>query len=276
VLLDQRDHGMMLHVARECRHPDALCLCALFPVGATVTMERVRDVMREQGEDPRAMFFASCLGDRQTLDLLRRSAELGYAPAQAVLSQRTSGEEAFLWAQRAAAQGDRHGICELGHCFALGWGCAEDSVRAVQLYREAAELAQISYGKMAFGELHWQRFLWLGRAAAKGEDQNSYCVAVRNLLGRLEKGQLCQILHTVAPVIKNHFDAAQRTAFGDRISEERLKLLQKVIVLHEVMLFRAKLAIDCWSVVGRRCGVVKDIRVVISKMAWAEPWRWAK
>jgi hypothetical protein len=41
------------------------------------------------------------------------------------------------------------------------------------------------------------------------------------------------------------------------------------------MLDHAKEAIGCWSMAGRRRGVVKDIRVMIAKMAW-EPWLWSK
>jgi hypothetical protein len=42
------------------------------------------------------------------------------------------------------------------------------------------------------------------------------------------------------------------------------------------MLGRAREAIKCWSMAGRRVGVVKDMRVMISKMAWEEAWRWGQ
>jgi hypothetical protein len=47
-----------LQMARECRHPDAQWLAALFPAGTAVTMQRLYAVMLEQGEDARAL----CLG----------------------------------------------------------------------------------------------------------------------------------------------------------------------------------------------------------------------
>jgi hypothetical protein len=47
-----------------------------------------------------------------------------------------------------------------------------------------------------------------------------------------------------------------------------------VLELHEAMLRRAREAIDCWSVAARRCGVAKDMRLVIARLAWQEVWRW--
>jgi hypothetical protein len=52
--------------------------------------------------------------------------------------------------------------------------------------------------------------------------------------------------------------------------------LQRVLVLHARMLRRARKAIACWSVVGRRFGVAKDIRVLIGKSAWDEVWLWGE
>jgi hypothetical protein len=50
--------------------------------------------------------------------------------------------------------------------------------------------------------------------------------------------------------------------------------LERVIELHAAMLGRARRAMVCWSMAGRRLGVVKDVRVMIAKMLWEEAWRW--
>jgi hypothetical protein len=73
-----------LQMARECRHPDAQWLAALFPAAVAVTQQRMVEVMLEQGEDPRAMWLAGRLSLRENLrGLVVRSAQMGYAPAQA-------------------------------------------------------------------------------------------------------------------------------------------------------------------------------------------------
>jgi hypothetical protein len=78
----------------------------------------------------------------------------------------------------------------------------------------------------------------------------------------------------VAPVLRANFDLAKRTVFGKITSESSLKMFQRVLALQDAMLGRARDAIRCWSVVGCRHGVVKDIRVMIAKMAWEDAWRW--
>jgi hypothetical protein len=56
----------------------------------------------------------------------------------------------------------------------------------------------------------------------------------------------------------------------------KMKGIRRILVLHDEMLGRARRAIDCWSMAARRCGVVKDMRVIIAKMAWEEAWRWGE
>jgi hypothetical protein len=48
-----------VEMARECRHPEAQWVASLFPVDEAVTVPRFQEVMREQGEDARAMHLES-------------------------------------------------------------------------------------------------------------------------------------------------------------------------------------------------------------------------
>jgi hypothetical protein len=83
-------------------------------------------------------------------------------------------------------------------------------------------------------------------------------------------------LHIVAPVIRANLNIAKQKVFGYLIAASEVELLQQVIELHDAMIGRARRAIDCWSMAGRRCGVVKDMRLMISKMAWEEAWQWGE
>jgi hypothetical protein len=64
--------------------------------------------------------------------------------------------------------------------------------------------------------------------------------------------------------------------FTHSVSEVKMLIVERLLELHKAMLARARRAIDCWSMAGRRCGVVKDMRVVIAKMAWEEAWQWGE
>jgi hypothetical protein len=277
-----------LQVARECRHPDAQWLAALFPRGADAEPLRMREVMLTQGEDPRALFIAWLLRSPTKtvgthLALLTQAAKMGYAPAQAMLSAKGRGDQIFLWAEQAAVQGDRNGLYQFGHCFLEGFGHGKDLAHATKLFREAAELehaqAQWKYGEVGFGKLDWERYHWWARAASKGESVYAFCCAAIDLLPWFEngeKGRILYIMASMASLIAKYLVVRRDKLFSLAESREKLEKYQRLIQLNKVVLDRARLAIACWSVVGRRCGVAKDMRVMVAKMAWEEPWRWGE
>jgi hypothetical protein len=284
-LPDGADVERGLQMARECQHPDAKWLAALCPSsGAAVTPERLEELMMQQGEDARALFIAWQLGPRFSSPYLERAAEMGYAPAQGMMAAGTADEDQFGWAQRAYDGSDRRGTSLLAFCHLKGIGCVEDKEKAIALYKKAAEWgfapAQHMYGKVAYGKHEWLRYYWRGLGATQGSNAcQTFCKAVVRLLPWFERGELGRILHTVAPVIRTGM-AIQGvtltfvTVYGRTIRYDQVVQLERVVALHVAMLGRVKQAIDCWSAAGRRCGVVRDIRVKISRMAWDEVWLW--
>jgi hypothetical protein len=278
--LGKMDVARGLELARECQHPDARWLASLFPAGEAVTRQGMVQVMRQHCDDPRAMYLLFMLNKSGGNAFLERAASLGYAPAQAQLSCETRKEMRYRWAERASNQGDRYGTFRLAFCFRHGLGCEEDKSKAIELFKEAAELdcpyAQEAFGLLAFSELDWERFLWLGRAALRQVNVRAFCEAAVRLLPLFEKGDCGRILHTVAPVLEQLVDFTHGFVLGDTTADDGdIAALKAVVQLHEAMLNRARLAIACWCVAARRLGLVKDIRVVIAKMAWQEPWRWS-
>jgi hypothetical protein len=49
--------GEMIWEARECRHPDAQWLVALFPPETNLEKGRMAEVLAEHPDDPRALFL---------------------------------------------------------------------------------------------------------------------------------------------------------------------------------------------------------------------------
>jgi hypothetical protein len=109
-------------------------------------------------------------------------------------------------------------------------------------------------------------------AATQG-NCSEFFVAVLELLPTFEKGENCRVLRTAGPLIHQSL-VAPATMFYPSMTPSDILQLQRVVELHDAMLGKAKHAIACWSVVGRRLGVVKDTRVMIAKMVWDEAWRW--
>jgi hypothetical protein len=242
-----------LQMARECRHPDAQWLASLFPAhGDVPTQHDMTVVMLQQGPDPRDMHLAAKLRNLDSVALLRHAAARGYAPSQA--------------------------LYRLSFCFREGRGCVKNLGRAVKLLRESALLefppARVHYGS-TFGELDWERYLWHGKAAKHGYNY-PFRMALLRLLPLFEKRENGRVLFTVGPLIKANLSVAKCRVFGERFEVDWMEKFQRVTALYGTMIGRARAAIACWSSVGRRCGVVKDIRVVIAKMAWGEVWRWGE
>jgi TPR repeat protein len=270
----EEDVGEALQKARECSHPDAQWLSALFPAHAHLSPWGRGNVMRQQGDDPRALHLLWAWSGGRTTDLLTRVAVMGYAPAQAQLSM--DGEDSFPWARRSAAKGFRGGLYALGFCYDTGRGCAKDMVKAAELYRQAAALgspqALFRYGD-TFDEHDYRRYeCWL---------RSKKCAhflrdGIIELLPLFEEGRLGRVLHTAASAFKAHLDFAAHRLYEEELTEKQEGNLRRVMELHEALLERARRALLCWGLAGMRLGVVTDVRVLITRMAWDEAWRWGE
>jgi hypothetical protein len=165
-----------LELASTCQHPDARWLTEACAGKDVNTFEDANRIFSALGQnDARALCFAwLCSDDEEREDFasLRRSAELGFAFAQARMCCWTEGHEMFEFAQLAAAQGERDGFAMLGFCLRDGIGCKKDFDKAKENFLLACELglvlAMVALGNL-LGESDPQRWRWLGRAAALGE-----------------------------------------------------------------------------------------------------------
>jgi hypothetical protein len=278
-----RDVANGLQLAGECQHVDAQWLCSLFPdVGDTVTEEQVLNVMEGLGEDPRALFIRSCVG-RVDDFMVRRAAELGYPPAQAALARWCGATaERFVWAHKAAAQGDRNGLYWLGYCCLHGEGCERDNSRAIAYWKEAAELgdgdSQFLFGRKPFAVSDWHRYHWWGKSAARGLHVAiiGLCEAAVLQLKVFEEGRASgRVVFELGAALKGNVNATSATVFDERVEVEELKAVQRCIELHDEWTAAAKVAIECWIAVGMRHGVVKDVIRLIAWMLWTERAAWS-
>jgi hypothetical protein len=200
------------------------------------------------------------------------------------MSRCSSGRESFEWAQKASAQGERNGLYQMAIHLYHGRYCDMDEAKGMELMKEAAEaqhaMAMFQYGEWAFDVVDWERYDWWSRSAARGCTVMLALVlsrAATKLLPRFEAGELGRVLHGIGSLIRlGRLDARRRKLFGGPMSAEEVAVLQRVLELHKAMLARARRAIDCWSMAGRRLGVVKDMRVMIAKIVWEEAWQWGE
>jgi hypothetical protein len=271
-----------MRMVRDCRHPDAQWLASLFPPDVAVTREDVEAMMLQQRDDPRAMYLLCRLRPNadESDELSARAASMGYAPAQVWMSYVVrDDQEALRLAQLAAAQGDRLGLFHMGYRLLRGECCDMDKAKGKEFVRQAAELdlpaAMYFYGN-EFSEYGWERYYWRWRAASRGYSSHAFCDAVLRFLPRFDAGECGRILAIAASLISGNLDVEGGQMFWLPLQPVQIEKLLRVVELHRQMLQRARRAIACWSVVGLRYGVVKDVRVMVAKMAWEEAWQWGE
>ncbi len=277
-----------LKMARSCQHDDAKWLVSLFPEGARVTWEEAKNVFARIKE-PRALYVHSVL--TQDHEEVRKAAEFGYAPAQADMGFLAKCEkDRFAWAERAAAQGDPHGLVIFGKHLKRGVGCAKDLDNACAAFKQAAEMgdwyANWLLGKYGFRESEWRRYFWWGRAAACVY----YCPkAIVKLaeaailqIDQCEHGGLGRILFEIGAACNELVILRTSSRLGvdwsrsDCTEEAALFALEHAAALYAEWCLCAKQGIACWMWIGRHLGAVKDVRILIGNMLWADKAAWSE
>jgi hypothetical protein len=124
----------------------------------------------------------------------------------------------------------------------------------------------------------WQLDRWLSKGAARGRApavMELQVTALQQVQLFQEEGWSRRVLFWLGAAFKGHLNAALGRLFDQRIEESMLRLAQRCIELYDLCLSHANAAIECWTGVGLRLGVVKDIRLMIAQLAGGEPWAWS-
>ncbi len=160
-----------LRLARECEHEDARFLLSLFPGATPLTREEVARVFLSQSE-PRCQCGATQFEEQPNRELLKRSAEGGYAWGQFWYAHLCcEWFEQPQWMEKAIAQGERDAMLIMARMLWNGVRFGFDKPRAKALWYEAASLglamSQYEFAKSFRGADSPGRFVWLRRCTAQ-------------------------------------------------------------------------------------------------------------
>jgi TPR repeat protein len=281
--LRRKDLREGLRLARACRHEDAVWLCSLFDREEPRDAEAAKAVFAAQGEERRALCFAGLVGEGDR-GLVRRAAEAGYALAQALASGWDDREEAAVWAQRSASQREPLGVLKLANwCWQGSASCPKDHDKAKALFREAAELGAVSgmynHAKRGLSEADPERYVWLGRAAARGHQAAAMEVtlAAEKQLGVFRVLQSGRVVLAIGEALWERVNAGAKTVFELACDEQYLECAAKVLHLSTSWRRLAEEAIRCWLLIGRRQrGTNRDVRMLIAKLLWRDRGAWSE
>lgn len=277
------DFEQALKLAASFEHPSCQWLAKLFAGKVLCDGKDVQDVFLGEENDARALGFAAVIegawarNESWTPDegLLWKSADLGFAFSQAQMVPILDYEQkSFDFAYKAALQGERDGFFELGFCFRYACGVGENYFESNQNYLRAAELghitAAIELGKY-LDKNDPQKWIWWGRAARAGGRNTSYFLyGFPKVVEAFKSGSACpSALFAIGQALHGNVNAEQKKIFSaHRNFDLRIGPAIFAIDFYKAQLRLARSAVDMWTRVGIRHKVVKDIRIVISKLIW--------
>jgi hypothetical protein len=273
--------SLALELAASCSHPDARWLAECCAGKDVKTKRQARDVFLALGEsDARALCFRWFLDDDippTDLTLVRRSAEMSYAFAQAeVAAQSASAEECFRLATLAANQNERDGFFQLGWVYKTGDGCEANLDLAKRWFLRACELDDVwamhRLGNMlrASDPERW-RLLGMACVRALHQDDNpashDFLDSFPLLLVHGVRKENAAAVFAIGRVLKGHVDPKTESVFK-RYGREAFDPANRAIAFYNAQLQACRRAVDAWTLVGIELKVVKDIRILIGKLIW--------
>ena len=250
----KQDVKEALQLAASCDHPDAQWLTEIFAGKNVQTKHEAHAVFLEQGEnDARSLCFSEMIfSPPDNVSRLRRSAQLGYAFAQACMACITRGEERFLFASQAALQGERDGFNILGG--------KENSLVAAKLNSVWAMGVYGSY----LDDLDPQRWYWWGLAASRGDNGN--------FMANFSKQVDPPVVFMIGRALKGNIDMEKREIFGiNACFDSRIGPAERAVEFFIDQCDAARKAINMWTRIALRVGnskLNKDIRKKVGMLIW--------
>ncbi len=259
-------------MARLSEHPDAHFLVSLFLEDAPAGRVEAGAVFAAHLEDARCMCLAWMCGVEPQDELLRQSAEGGYAWGQALHAHSTQDEELL---GLAVAQGEPEAMAVVMSNIESGSQGGAD-LKAVT--REAAMLGQF-YRQCEYADKHCvldsvEQKQWLRRAAMQDDGGRAHgwmlCSTTR-LLPLYDQGAGGRALFEIGRAF-SFSPKWECEAWND---EQRIAA-RRVIELYSKWTNDARRAVGCWLWLSRHLGVARDIRLLIADLVWDDRAAWSE
>ncbi len=271
-----------LNLARACDQPDARYLVSLFPSGLPAKEKDLLAVFLAHQDDARCLCWAARCETVANVELLRRSAEGGYAWAQAIYGilwnragvfERES--QSATWLEKSVAQGEREGMLALSVSFATGKGRPMERLRWKHLMLEGALLghaeAQKKWATSRF-TTRIESVVWLRRSADQSSclsEPFTYLIGLLRLeFARFDKGRDGRIVFEIGRML--HGRARLLPV------DTNTNLIIRALALHREWCEKAQQGILCWLWAAKEIGVVRDIRRLIAEFVWDERAAWSE
>jgi hypothetical protein len=263
-----QDVKKALVLAATCKHPEARWLTALFEGRKVANKFEANEVLESAGvEDATALCFSSLTCGLRNRDVLLESANRGCALAQAEVAKLAGNGR--VWAQKAADQGEREGFLTLGEYCDF---CEDSQDEAKRYFAIASKLGSVDamalYGNM-LPKSDPLRHALRGKAAASGYLTTGFLNDMEEQMEGMRQSFLPKIVFALGRALDGHVNEQRREIFGNGLRFSNWFPHAKVVVeFYKIQALQYRRAVDMWTLVGLRRGVVKDVRIFIGKLIW--------
>jgi hypothetical protein len=147
----------------------------------------------------------------------------------------------------------------------------EDYAKGLALCQQAARLGEVQC-QLRVGlectEDDPERFVWWKRAMENG------LWTPLTLMVLAAKTADKRVMFELGRVCAGKIDSSQCAIFGRTVEPEGWRAMLQAERLYDATCRVATDAIHCWLLVARRVGVVRDIRILIARLAWEQRSGW--
>ena len=251
-------------------------MCQVFKDHAINSGEDAKRVLVDLGNDAAALCYASLVcydGDVLNKHRLEEAAKLGHPLAQACFARACEDIRKCLdWASKSASQGEREGFVELGRAF-LRMRKGSDAELAGQAkanFFQAASLGSV-YAMEVIAELSdmsIEKCFWMGKAAIQSRDASRFTGLLfceQEKCSNFDRRRIFALGYALS----GHIEESEQKIFGDHFDfDRRVPMARFCVNFYCLQMECVKSAIHTWTLVAKRNHVVKDVRLMISKIIW--------
>lgn len=263
-----------LGLAKACKHPDAQYLANLFAEQDVTTQADAYTIFSQQPEtDARALCFGASFGIHSNVDCknMQQAAQLGYAFAQSsMIDYLPMTNDSIQIAISAVENRERDGFFLLAHLLQLHEIHEKDNDDARKYYLIAAQLghvkSMIGYVHCFFGR-NLDGWTWSSKAAKLGDASDFLRVFCKHV--RAKTSHSPEIMFVMGKTFNGNICDEQQSLFGRKMIDlSKINPAKRVVEFYKNQLAAYRAAVDTWTMIARRLGVVKDMRRMIGSMIW--------
>lgn len=256
-----QDIEKALALAKNCKHPDAVWLSNVMKNVNLSTVNWLDHFMSLDQTDARTFYFAwHC--QPSLAGLLKRSADMGYAFAQAKYQLHFAKDKTY--AEAACKQGERDGFHALARYYALQNDMTENYWFAVRKAADLGYIDDIACVGDGFAQLNQEReaIIWYGKAALVLK------FALLNYCRKIFATTTTANKYLLGKYAKLLIKKRDTRVWSTNSEKEKWKCAKQASTFYDQQVTASRNAVQAWSICAKRLNIIKDMRVFIAKLVW--------